>query len=154
MLDARYGLASALIGCAVRRTLVVLEYEKPFPNFFLSLFRGCVADRQLGNPIFACGRGLRLGNCCIPFYTSSDTRQPAEPRARDRIAVRIASRSVGRKSVVRLVKPSSCTRKAERIVPRIFTRSARGPRTSTRRAPGVAPYVESGAPSHFRLLIQ
>jgi len=89
-----------------------------------------------------------------PFYISSDTRQPAEPRARDRIAVRIASRSVGRKSVVRLVKPSSCTRKAERIVPRIFTRSARGPRTSTRRAPGVAPFVESGAPSHFRLPIQ
>jgi len=43
VLDARYGLASALIGCAVRRTLRILEYEKPFSNFFLSLVRGWVA---------------------------------------------------------------------------------------------------------------
>jgi hypothetical protein len=43
VLDARYGLASALIGCAVRRTLEILEYENPFPNLFLSLVRGWVA---------------------------------------------------------------------------------------------------------------
>jgi hypothetical protein len=109
------------------------------PIYFSAWSGAGLHDPQLGIQIFACGRGLRLGNCSIPFFISSDTRQPAEPRARDRIAVRIASRSVGRKLVVRA---SSCTRKAVRIVPRIFTRSARGPRTRTRRAPGVAPYVE------------